>query len=368
MTLSRSWQRGFAVALAMCLVAIPGMAQRWQLDAGGSVVRGDSATRLAAASLAPLLELNGRRLYAALGGAFASFERSQWTVQGQGNLSVLSAPAGPAGPLRMEVAAAAAGSRHSGGFRTAVTRADARVYVLGPRAGAWVGGALQTGWTSSRDAIAHAVGPTAGAWLRGDAWHLTALATPYRLEGLWYPEVQVRALAWTGPLDVTAHAGRRGAPAGAGVPAVSWSGATVAWWVSPTVAFVIGGGRYPRDLLQALPGGRYFSGALRLATGRPRVPAPPDAGRALYAPAPGERELRFRVRDAARVDLVADWTAWQPIPLRRAPDGAWVTRVTLRRGVYRFNLIVDRTRWIVPDGVSAEEDGFGGRMALLVVQ
>jgi hypothetical protein len=241
------------------------------------------------------------------------------------------------------------------------------VYLMGRGAGGWVGGAAQTGWASSGEGIAHAVGPTAGAWTQGRRWHLTALATPYRLEGFWFPELQARGLAWIGPADVTAYAGWRGAPAGTDVPATTWGGATVALWLGDHAAVVVGAGSYPGDLLQALPGGRYVSAALRIASRRPRVPAPPEGGRAVYARAPGDTELRFRVAGATRVELIGDWTAWQPVSLRRAADGAWVTRVTLDRGAYRFNLIVDGNRWTVPDGVVAVDDGFGGRMALLVV-
>ncbi len=61
------------------------------------------------------------------------------------------------------------------------------------------------------------------------------------------------------------------------------------------------------------------------------------------------------------------WTGWQPVPLERAADGRWVIRVTLGPGTYRFNLVIDGERWIVPDGVAAVDDGFGGKTGLLVV-
>jgi hypothetical protein len=41
--------------------------------------------------------------------------------------------------------------------------------------------------------------------------------------------------------------------------------------------------------------------------------------------------------------------------------------VALPPGVYRFNLIVDGERWIVPEGVTAVDDGYGGKTCLLVV-
>jgi hypothetical protein len=360
--------RAAAAALAAgALSAAPCTGQRWQIDAGGSIVRVDTLSELASFSLTPLVELSRGRLYGAVGGSYTSFEQSHWAFQGQANLSLLLAPAGPAGPLRIELAGAAGGSDHSSGYRTGVTRGETRLYLMAANTGAWLGGTVRTGWTSSTQAIALAAGPSAGAWVRGHAWHVTAFATPFRLEGFWFPEAQAHGLTWIGPADVAAYGGWRGAPRGSGTSAAAWGGANVALWLGRNVALVIGAGTYPRELIQALPGGRYVSGALRLANRRPQVPAPSDVGRAVYAPAPGDTELRFRATGATRVELVGDWTTWQPVPLRRAPDGGWVMRVTLARGVYRFNLVVDGNRWIVPDGVAAVDDGFGGRMALLVV-
>jgi hypothetical protein len=39
----------------------------------------------------------------------------------------------------------------------------------------------------------------------------------------------------------------------------------------------------------------------------------------------------------------------------------------LEPGVYRFNLRIDGTGWLVPSEVPSVDDGFGGHVGLLIV-
>jgi len=358
-----------ALALAASIAASVGQAaaQRWQVDLAGNTVGYDTAGRISSASIAPLIEWNKRTIYATLSGALAAFEASQWTSQGHGDFSVLFAPARSLRLLRTEVVGSADGSVHSSGYRTAGTRGEFRLHVAGRSSGLWIGVTAATGWTSSSTAIATAFGPTAGAWGRRGAWNATAVWTPFRLQGAWYQQVEGRVATSAGPVDVMGYAGWRGAPTVSGLPNTSWGGGSVTVWFTSQAALVFGGGTYASDLLQALPKGRYLSAAIRLSRGRPTVWAGPSAGRALYARDRGQADLRFGVPGASRVDLVGDWTGWQPVPMQRAPDGRWFLRVSLAPGVHRFNLVVDGDRWIVPEGVAAVDDGFGGKISLLVV-
>ena len=356
------------VLTASVLVSVkPAAAQRWQVDVAGNSVGYDTARRITSASIAPLVEWNKRTVYATLSGALAAFEASQWTSQGHGDLSLLFAPAPSLRFLQTEVVGSADGSVHSSGYRTAGTRAELRLHVAGRSTGAWIGGTAATGWTSSTTGIATAFGPTAGAWGRRGAWNATAVWTPFRLQGAWYQQVEGRVATSAGPVDVIGYVGWRGAPTVSGLPNTSSAGGTVTVWFTSQAAVVFGGGTYASDLLQALPKGRYLSAAIRLSRGRPTAWARPSAGRALYARDRGPADLRFRVPGASRVDLVGDWTSWQPVPMQRAPDGRWFLQVKLAPGVHRFNLVVDGERWIVPEGVASVDDGFGGKISLLVV-
>jgi hypothetical protein len=65
---------------------------------------------------------------------------------------------------------------------------------------------------------------------------------------------------------------------------------------------------------------------------------------------------------------MADFTDWQPVPLRAAGDDLWELSVALAPGSYRFNVRTDGGAWVVPPGVTALADDFGGIVALLVVR
>jgi hypothetical protein len=71
--------------------------------------------------------------------------------------------------------------------------------------------------------------------------------------------------------------------------------------------------------------------------------------------------------DAHSVAIAGDWNAWQPLPLRGLGDDLWEQALALRRGVYHFNLLVDGSNWVVPNGVATVPDGMGGMVAVLIV-
>jgi len=170
-----------------------------------------------------------------------------------------------------------------------------------------------------------------------------------------------------GPLDVTGYAGWRRGATGSDIGSERWAGASVSWWLTKQVALTFSGGRYPSEILQGLPSGGYLTLGIRIAAHRPVVPRVRSIGRPLYQIDDGGGTLRFHLPDAETVAIVGDWTGWQPTPLQRAPGGSWTLDVDLGSGVYRFNLVVDGERWIVPDGVPAVDNGYGGQSGLLIV-
>ena len=60
-------------------------------------------------------------------------------------------------------------------------------------------------------------------------------------------------------------------------------------------------------------------------------------------------------------------STWQPVPLRPVGDDVWEGALRLHRGLYHFNLQVDGSEWVVPNGVATVPDGLGGMVAVLVV-
>lgn len=355
------------VVLLTGVFTSPACAQRWEVQAVGSQVRFNSSSTLDTWSLMPVVEYQRGPLYASATGLVTAFQPSGWATQGSGTGSLLFAPAGASSPLRMELVGVASGTIHSGGFRTGSTRGEFRVHLAGTHAGAWLGGVATTGWASSGGGLVTGVGPTGGAWGQYRAVRGSATFTPLRVEGYWFPEWDAQASITAGPLDVTSYVGWRHGALGSGIASEAWGGASASFWLTNRVAFMISGGSYPSEILQGLPSGRYFTAGIRIASHRPVVPRTRTIGRPFYEVRGGGGILRFHVRHAGDVAIVGDWTGWQPVPLRRAPDGSWILDVALHSGVYRFNLVVDGKRWIVPEGVPSVDNGYGGKSGLLIV-
>jgi hypothetical protein len=155
--------------------------------------------------------------------------------------------------------------------------------------------------------------------------------------------------------------------------ATSWS-ASGTWWFASRLGLMGGAGRYPPDLAQAHPGGRYVSAALRVAL-RSTRPVPPVAA--------GERVSGARVRmlgveagrfvlvlraNAARlVEVAGDFTDWQPVALIEGPKGWWSLMTPLAPGTYRLNVRLDGGAWQVPADLAAERDDFSGLVGILIV-
>ena len=342
------------------------LAQDWHVDVGATSVRYDSVTTLRSGSLSPQVEWSGSSVLVSAGGTLAALD-SSWTGQGQGDVSLVLGRArrlqgwGPAALL------STAGSVHSAGFRTGSSRIETRAQFNHAGAGAWIGLAGGTGWNSSGGGMVGFFGPTAGFWTRRDRWAFTATATPFRLDGFWYPELGAQAAGSYGRAEIAGYLGWRGASDSSGEKGGGWIGASLLAWLNSRVALVIAGGSYPSDLPQGLPGGRYVSLALRLATRRHPPPIGPSIRQTIMLAERSQGRLHLRVPGVQRVELVADWTDWQRVPMEHAADGSWVIPLSLTSGVYRFNLVVDGDRWIVPEGYAAVDDGFGGKAALLVV-
>ena len=88
----------------------------------------------------------------------------------------------------------------------------------------------------------------------------------------------------------------------------------------------------------------------------------------VYAPeAARAGSIGFEVDGARQVEIAGDWNGWERVPLSQDATGRWIVPVGLAPGVYRFNLRADGERWIVPEGVPQIDDGYGGRVGLLII-
>jgi 1,4-alpha-glucan branching enzyme len=87
----------------------------------------------------------------------------------------------------------------------------------------------------------------------------------------------------------------------------------------------------------------------------------------------GAQQVRiiFFSPEADSVSLVGDFNEWgrREVPASRGSErGMWEFRITLKPGVYHYNLLVDGDRWVAnPKAATLVPDGFGGYNSVLVV-
>jgi hypothetical protein len=359
------------VPVGVCLLApSEGRAQspRVELDLSATRIEYDTLGPLDAPSLSALAEWQRPSLFGRLSGSVTGFEDAGWSVQGRANLAGWLSPFGILSPIRLELAGAASGSRYSRGFDSFVARTDARVHLRGRRVGAWAGAGLATGRNSFDEGAVGGVVPGVGVWTQAGSVRATASYLHTTVSGESYPEANLALTLSRGAVDLTVYGGLRQSPFEGTDLDERWAGVSGALWLTDHAALVVSGGKYGADVLQGLPGGDFVSVGLRLTPRRAR-PIPDSAPAPIvYSPeAIRTGGVGFRVRGASRVEIAGDWNGWIPEPLSRDGSGRWVLPTALGPGVYRFNLRVDGDRWMVPEEVPSLDDGYGGRVGLLIV-
>jgi hypothetical protein len=355
--------------LGPAVATVDAQAPRWEVDMTGTRIRFDSLSALTAPSVSGLLDWRRPDLLARLSAGVTAFQNAGWTAHGAGDISRWLAPMGAGGPLHLELAGGASGSRHSSGFDTYLFRGDARLHARGASTGAWIGAGLAHTRSSFDTDAVRSVVPNAGAWSRiGDVRLTLSYQAPEVLDRT-YHEVTT-SVGYAGErLDLTALAGWRRAPAGTTLPNETWAGATASVWLSENAAIVMSGGRYGPDVLQGLPGGDYVSIGFRLTRQRVRPMLESPAGSPLLFSESNAAQgsIGFHLADAETVEVAGDWNDWTPEPMARDPAGRWILPAGLAPGIYRFNLRVDGLRWVVPEGVPSSDDGFGGEVGILII-
>lgn len=81
----------------------------------------------------------------------------------------------------------------------------------------------------------------------------------------------------------------------------------------------------------------------------------------------GRWTFRLRAPAAAKVELMGDFTHWEPIALARDAGGRWSATIAVPPGVHHLNVRVDGGAWGVPPGLPVLRDEFSGVVAVLIV-
>ena len=163
-----------------------------------------------------------------------------------------------------------------------------------------------------------------------------------------------------------------------GLTSGTWGSASVALWLTDHTALVVAGGRALEDVTRGVPSVRYLSVSIRLGarSGDPRLAAlvrrartTTDAIGRVEVRATGDssRLVAVHYPAASTVELVADFTDWQPVALSRLPNGSWSLECVIAPGTHRVAVRVDGGEWMVPPNLPRVKDEFGGEVGLLIV-
>jgi hypothetical protein len=158
---------------------------------------------------------------------------------------------------------------------------------------------------------------------------------------------------------------------------LGWGSASAVVWLAPRAAIVVAAGNALEDVARAVPSVRYVSISLRF--GLPNTSAVTidrvhrvtrdDDGGNLEVRAGGDsaRVVSIRVPSATSVELMADFTGWEPVAMMQEPNGVWTLQRVIPRGPHRVALRVNGGDWIAPPNLPRVSDDFGGEVGLLVV-
>jgi hypothetical protein len=347
------------------------------LDLAASLVKYDGYLASGAAALTPSVAWRSARAALAARGTFLVFESGNTSVQGLLSGGAFSPPLGA---LRVEAAAEAGASSYASFARFSHALARLRAHLLASSWGVWAGplaGAI------SRGSGGHgASGLAAGWWWRSPIGPLQVSWTRVAVGDTAYSDVEGRGRWRRGAFDVEGSAGARVASRGGGSGV--YGDVSAALRLTPWAGLLVAAGTYPSDPVRGSIPGRFLTIGVRLAPRpQPRVAAVPQIA---PPPAPGAGEparladarvtveqldglpiLVVHVSGARRVEVMGDFTDWQPVALTAAGSGRFQYALSLPSGMLRFNLRLDGGPWGVPAGAGAAPDEFGGSVGVLVV-
>jgi hypothetical protein len=262
-----------------------------------------------------------------------------------------------------------------------------REHVSGSLGGAFIG---VGGGQLSRSSVRSAIGTAqTGAYLQLDNLgrdqlsaaiaYTSATASSDVVDGVHYSDIIGYWTHRTHALELDAGGGVRvfAWERAAGQP---WASANGTLWMSDRTAIVVSAGRALADVTRGIPSVRYLSLSFRVGT-RPgtsgtalhvrRSQVEDDGGR-LDLRQEGQaddaqRVITIHLPLAAGVELMADFTEWEPVAMTRLSNGDWRLERAIAPGTHRLAIRVDGGPWTVPPNLPRVQDDFGGEVGILIV-
>jgi hypothetical protein len=272
-------------------------------------------------------------------------------------------------PVRWELGGVFSGFGQTGATTTTSGEVNARLRFGGPLGGVSLGGGAGASANSFYD-VRLGRG-SVDAWWTAGRERLLASAMITHIGSTSYTDF---AAGWrhdAGGASIGATAALRGGDRTGG-----WQAADAELWFSSRLAIVLAAGNALPDVVRGTPSTRYASASLRLAW-QPhvamRLGRDSNAGvRVVITRSAAEGGVaRIDVLGPTsvmtRVELMADFTGWEPILLERAGDG-WFAERAVSPGPHRLALRVDGGAWIAPANVpKLHDDDLGGTVGLITV-
>jgi hypothetical protein len=364
------------LVVAVSLAAVPSHAQtRASLGLGVGSVRTEGGTTFSSGSVSPEVRYATPTVLGQASGLLASLPGGAWA--GYGRLYLWGTTPPVTDRVRLGFEGILTGTTQNGdtsrapvGAWTAAAHGLAEVLWFEPDWGLGVGAGPSSGWIGNDSTPGFvALRTRARAWWRpgGGAaptdWQIAV--EPTRFFGDWFTDVSAGVTLERGAavVSLVTEARLSGAYGSSGA-----GSALVRLFVRPDVSLELGGGSYLREPYQGFPRGRFLSLGVRIGATHPThaatTPLPPP----LVPQSRGDSlVLQFRFTGVREVAIAGDWNGWTTTPLRPLGDDLWEGTLTLARGLYHFNLLVNGQEWVVPHGVATVPDGLGGMVAVLLV-
>ncbi len=345
----------------------PARAQtRWSVGAGVGTVRTETGASFSSAALSPELRYSAPSLVASASAFFASLPAGVWATHGR--LYAWGATPRITDRWRLAAEGTLTGTSWTGGAWTSAAHGMGELSWSVPQWGFGLGAGPSAGWIANEASVV-ALHTRARAWWRpggraaGTEWQL--VVEPTYFIGAWFTDVSPEVTLERGPAVLSLSTEARISPVYGSTAAGS---AFLQLAVAPSVSLEVGGGSYLRDPYQGFPRGGFFTLGVRLGSTRAARAA---TARKLGPLVPARRGdsvvVQFRFSGVRTLAIAGDWNAWQPHPLHPVSDEVWEGTLTLKSGLYHFNLQVDGRDWVVPKGVATVPDGLGGMVAVLMV-
>jgi hypothetical protein len=136
---------------------------------------------------------------------------------------------------------------------------------------------------------------------------------------------------------------------------------------TPTLALTVSAARQLADYVHGADAVQWVSVGVRFSARAPAdVPASAARPVVLVADGADGRELRVRAPGARTVEVMGDFTGWEPVALVPSGD-LFVGPAAPTAGTHRLVVRIDGGPWRPAANTPAVADDFGGRVGLLVV-